>query len=54
MESIEIDGARFVVRQTDGPDKKWVQTDKGERIAVRSGGVWKWKVLKPQPPPRSE
>lgn len=47
MESIDIEGTRYSVRQTDGPDKKWVQTEAGERIAVRSGDVWKWKVMKP-------
>lgn len=47
MELINVDGIEYQVRQTDGPNKKWVQTDKGERIAVRSDGVWKWKRTAP-------
>ncbi len=46
METIEIKGIKYVVRQTDCPFKKWVQTEKGERIAIRSGGIWKWKGAK--------
>ncbi len=43
IETIELGGIKYLVRQTDSPKKKWVQTDNGERIAIYSGGIWKFK-----------
>lgn len=51
MEAIEIGATQYEVRQTDSPDKKWVQTDKGERLAICVHGIWEWKNKKKKPTP---
>ena len=40
MEAIEIGGRKYEVMQTDAPDKKWVQTSVGEKVAIRVNGIW--------------
>lgn len=46
MKTIEVNGIKYQVRQTNSQNEKWVQTNKGERIAIYSSGIWKWKFQK--------
>lgn len=44
---IEVEGKKFRVTETLGYHQvgmpaKYVQTPDGERVAVKSGGVWRW------------
>jgi len=47
---IIIEGKEYKVTESlgfqGGTYAKFVETPEGERVAIKQGGVWKWKLIK--------
>ncbi|MCF7791208.1 MAG: hypothetical protein K9M56_04335 [Victivallales bacterium] len=58
MPKIEIEGKKYKVTENLGVQAghyaKAVETEKGERIAVKRGGKWKWWTAQDRLQPRGQ